>query len=101
VTRPWLHAADRPSHAEASPSGCHAHERTAEDQTFDWMFEELGVRLICVTAALDNARSARVIEAAGFTPMGEREGVRADGVVRRSHYWEMSRDAWRVRKQAQ
>jgi RimJ/RimL family protein N-acetyltransferase len=69
--------------------------------SFDWMFEELGVRLICVTAALDNVRSARVIEAAGFTPMGEREGVRADGVVRRSHYWEMSRDAWRVRKQAQ
>lgn len=69
--------------------------------SFDWMFEELGVRLICVTAALDNVRSARVIEAAGFSPLGEREAVRADGVVRRSHYWEMSRDAWRARKKTQ
>lgn len=58
------------------------------------MFNELRVRLICVTAALDNVRSARVIEAAGFTPMGEREGVRADGTIRRSRYWEMSREAW-------
>ena len=26
--------------------------------------------------------------------MGEREGVRADGTIRRSRYWEMSREAW-------
>ena len=63
-------------------------------KSFGWMFNELRVRLICVTAALDNVRSARVIEAAGFTPMGEREGVRADGTIRRSRYWEMSREAW-------
>jgi RimJ/RimL family protein N-acetyltransferase len=75
--------------------------RVGAAHSFDWMFEELGVRLVCVTAALDNVRSARVIEAAGFTRMGEREGVRADGVVRRSHYWEMSRDAWRARRQTQ
>jgi RimJ/RimL family protein N-acetyltransferase len=41
-------------------------------RSFDWMFTALGVRLIAVTAALDNARSARVIEAAGFQPMGTR-----------------------------
>lgn len=61
------------------------------------MFSELRVRLICVTAAIDNVRSARVIEAAGFIPMGEREGRRADGSSRRSRYWEMSREAWAAR----
>ena len=62
--------------------------------SFGWMFETLGVRLIGVTAALDNPRSARVIEAAGFVPMGERDSVAVDGSVRRSLYWEMSREAW-------
>lgn len=65
-------------------------------RSFEWMFETLGVRLVCVTAALDNVRSARVIEAAGFRSMGEREGRRPDGSVRRSLYWEMSRDEWRA-----
>ena len=59
--------------------------------SFAWMFEALGVRLICVTAALDNVRSARVIEAAGFPPMGERESVCANGAIRRSRYWELTR----------
>ncbi len=64
-------------------------------RSFNWMFETLGVRLIGVTAALDNPRSARVIEAAGFTPMGERDSLRPDGSVRKSFYWEMTREAWR------
>lgn len=68
-------------------------------RSFAWIFQELKVRLICVTAALDNVRSARVIEAAGFTPMGERLGVRADGSSRRSLYWELSRDQWARRAQ--
>jgi RimJ/RimL family protein N-acetyltransferase len=67
-------------------------------RTFGWMFETLGVRLIGLTAALDNVRSAKVIEAAGFVDMGERDGVRPDGTVRRSRYWEMTRDQWRARK---
>jgi RimJ/RimL family protein N-acetyltransferase len=67
-------------------------------RSFGWMFDSLGVRLIGVTAALDNVRSARVIEAAGFTPMGDRESVRADGTVRRSRYWEMTREAWKARR---
>lgn len=65
--------------------------------SFDWMFRELGVKLICVTAALDNERSARVIDAAGFRAMGEREGVRPDGSMRRSRYWEMTREEWERR----
>ena len=59
-----------------------------------WMFEELGVRLIGLTAALDNVRSAKAIDGAGFTRMGEVESVRPDGTVRRSLYWELSRDEW-------
>lgn len=59
-----------------------------------WMFEDLGVRLICLTAALDNVRSAKAIDAAGFRRMGEVESVRPDGSTRRSLYWELSRDEW-------
>lgn len=59
-----------------------------------WMFEELGVRLIGLTAALDNVRSAKAIDGAGFKRMGEVESVRADGTVRRSLYWELTRDEW-------
>ena len=64
-------------------------------RSFGWMFETLGVRLIGLTAALDNVRSAKVIEAAGFRPMGERDSVRPDGTVRRSRYWELTREEWR------
>ena len=47
------------------------------------------------TAGADNVRSARVIEAAGFRPMGERDSRRPDGTFRRSLYWEMTADEWR------
>jgi len=67
-------------------------------RSFDWMFESLGARLIGVTAARDNVRSARVIEAAGFSAMGERDSLRRDGTLRPSSYWEMTRQAWRARK---
>lgn len=63
--------------------------------TFGWIFQRLGVRLMCLTAALDNVRSAKLIEAAGFRPMGEREAVRPDGTTRRSLYWEMTAEEWR------
>lgn len=66
-------------------------------RSFGWMFEVLGVRLIGLTAALDNVRSAKVIEAAGFVSMGEREVTRPDGTVRRSLYWEMTREEWERR----
>jgi RimJ/RimL family protein N-acetyltransferase len=66
--------------------------------SFDWIFETLGVRLICATAALDNIRSARAIDNAGFVRMGERDCVREDGTIRPSFYWEMTREAWRARK---
>lgn len=65
--------------------------------TFGWIFETLGVQLMCLTAALDNIRVQKGIDAAGFVRMGERDAVRADGTVRKSVYWEMTRDQWRQR----
>ena len=58
------------------------------------IFETLGVRLMCLTAALDNIRSQKGIDAAGFRRMGEREVVRPDGTTRASVYWEMTKDEW-------
>ena len=70
--------------------------RQGAARTFGWMFDALGVRLIGLTAALDNVRSQKVIEAAGFVDMGERDSMRPDGTTRRSRYWEMTRDQWRA-----
>lgn len=66
-------------------------------QSIAWMFETLGLRLIGLTAALDNIRSAKAIDAAGFRRMGEVESVRPDGTTRRSLYWEMTRADWELR----
>jgi RimJ/RimL family protein N-acetyltransferase len=63
-------------------------------RSFDWIFETLGVRLMCLTAALDNVRSQKGIDAAGFTRMGERTVTRPDGTTRASVYWEMTKDEW-------
>ena len=32
----------------------------------------------------------------GFNRMGERDAIRADGTVRRSLYWEMTREEWQA-----
>jgi RimJ/RimL family protein N-acetyltransferase len=64
-------------------------------QTIGWIFSALGVRLIGLTAALDNIRSAKLIDRIGFTRMGERDSIRPDGTVRRSLYWEMTADEWK------
>lgn len=63
-------------------------------QSIAWMFEVLGVRLIGLTAALDNVRSAKAIDGAGFKRMGEVESVKPDGTTRRSLYWELAREEW-------
>ncbi|HZZ70039.1 MAG TPA: GNAT family protein [Phenylobacterium sp.] len=66
-------------------------------QSIAWMFEVLGLRLIGLTAAVDNIRSAKAIDAAGFKRMGEVESVRPDGATRRSLYWELTRSDWELR----
>ena len=68
--------------------------RQGVTQSMGWMFEVLGLRLIGLTAALDNVRSARAIEGAGFRSMGEVESVKPDGSSRRSLYWELTREEW-------
>lgn len=93
-----------PEHASGEIAGAIRAEAQSHGQggagaahTFGWMFETLGLRLIGLTAALDNVRSAKMIEAAGFTPMGERDSTRPDGTIRRSRYWELTREQWRQR----
>jgi RimJ/RimL family protein N-acetyltransferase len=68
--------------------------RTGVAHSTAWMFEVLGVRLIGLTAALDNVRSAKAIDAAGYRRMGEVESVKPDGTTRRSLYWELTRAEW-------
>lgn len=80
--------ADRQSGGQGGAGALHS---------FGWIFDTLGVRLMCLTAALDNVRSAKLIDAAGFVRMGVREAVRPDGTTRTSHYWEVTRDHWRRR----
>jgi RimJ/RimL family protein N-acetyltransferase len=62
--------------------------------TFNWLFDALGVDLICETAALDNIRTARLLERIGFKYLGEIESVLPDGGTRPSRYWEMSKQDW-------
>ena len=69
-------------------------------RTFDWMFSILKVRLICLTAAMDNERSVRLIDRAGFQRMGTRDAMRPDKSICQSHYWEMSLERWEALKAA-
>lgn len=62
--------------------------------TIGWIFNTLKVRLICLTAAIDNVRSAKLIDRMGFKRMGERDAQRPDGTIRRSIYWELGADEW-------
>ncbi|MBP6014595.1 MAG: GNAT family N-acetyltransferase [Alphaproteobacteria bacterium] len=62
--------------------------------TIGWIFTTLKVRLIGLTAALDNIRSAKLIDRIGFRRLGERESIRPDGTIRRSLYWEMTAAEW-------
>lgn len=65
--------------------------------TFGWIFDALGVRMMGLTAATDNVRSAKLIDAAGFVRMGARDAIRPDGTTRASLYWEVTREQWRER----
>ncbi len=58
---------------------------------FGWLFDEIGVDLICETAARNNIRTAKLLEHIGFRYLGEIESETPGGGVRASHYWEMTR----------
>lgn len=66
-------------------------------ESFGWMFEALGLSLICETAALDNVATQRLLDGLGFRRMGEVTSLRSDGTSRASLVWEMSRDEWEGR----
>lgn len=65
------------------------------ERSFDWMFDELGLELIVATGALDNVRTARMLDGLGLTRKGEITSMRADGSTRQSLVWEVTRDEWR------
>ena len=61
---------------------------------FAWLFDDIGVDLICETAALDNIRTHRLLERIGFERRGEIESALPGGGVRASLAFELSRDQW-------
>lgn len=63
-------------------------------RAFGWMFDTLGVSLICETAAFDNVRTARLLDSLGFRRVGETISTRADGTTRPSLVWEISSEEW-------
>lgn len=62
--------------------------------TFGWMFDVLKLDLICATAALDNQRTAKMLDRIGFERKGDIMCVRPDGTERPSRVWEIARDDW-------
>lgn len=64
------------------------------ERGFTWMFEALGLDLICETAAPDNVRTARLLDHLGFRRMGEVTSHRDDGTSRPSLVWEVTRAEW-------
>ena len=62
--------------------------------SFEWLFNELDIDLICETASLENVRTARLLDALGFARMGEITSTRTDGTTRPSRVWEITREAW-------
>lgn len=65
-------------------------------QTFGWMFETLKLELLVATGALDNIRTARLLDRLGFDRKGEITSTRADGSTRQSLVWEVSRSQWQA-----
>nr|WP_070960002.1 GNAT family N-acetyltransferase [Hyphomonas sp. Mor2] len=64
-------------------------------RTFGWMFEDLQLELIVATGALDNIRTARMLDGLGFERKGEITNTRDDGTTRQSIVWEVTRTEWR------
>ena len=70
---------------------------TGARQSFAWMFDHLGLDLICETAAPDNIRTIQMLDHLGFRRMGEITSQRPDGTTRPSLVWEIGRAEWEER----
>lgn len=66
-------------------------------QTFSWMFDTLHLERIVATAALDNVRTARLLDGLGFERKGEIISRRPDGGTRPSRVWEISHESWQAK----
>ncbi|MCG8432600.1 MAG: GNAT family N-acetyltransferase, partial [Gammaproteobacteria bacterium] len=73
---------------------------TGAAMAFSWLFDVIGVDLICETAALDNLRTARLLERIGFIYKGEIESRLPGGGVRPSRYWELEIGHWQSLSQS-
>lgn len=62
--------------------------------SFDWMFDALGLDLICETASLDNHLTAHLLDALDFLLKGQILSHRDDGTQLPSLVWEISRLDW-------
>lgn len=62
--------------------------------SIDWVFDALGVNLLCFTAAPDNVRSVKLIDAMGMRRMGEVTSHGPGGITRQSLVWEMTAAEW-------
>ncbi len=58
------------------------------------MFDVLGLDVICETAALDNTRTARLLDGLGFRRVGQTISTREDGTKRPSLVWEITQAEW-------
>jgi RimJ/RimL family protein N-acetyltransferase len=63
-------------------------------QSFTWMFRALNLQLIVATGALDNVRTARMLDGLGLDRKGQISNERPDGSTRLSNVWEVTRSAW-------
>lgn len=61
---------------------------------FNWLFRVIGVRLLAMTNAVDNIRTAKLLAGLGFERRADRLCVTANGGERASMYWELLRDNW-------
>ncbi|PHR92875.1 MAG: hypothetical protein COA69_05990 [Robiginitomaculum sp.] len=63
-------------------------------RVINWMFETLGLDLVCETASLANFRTARLLDGLGFTREGEVISRSQSGQTRPSLVWEMTKENW-------
>ncbi|MEZ5997621.1 MAG: GNAT family N-acetyltransferase [Hyphomonas sp.] len=62
--------------------------------TFGWMFDGLGLDLLCETASLENIITQRMLDGMGFRRMGQVTSTRPDGTTRDSLVWEVTAGEW-------
>ncbi len=59
---------------------------------FDWLFDEMGIKLLAMTSATDNIRTQKLLTHLGFTQGRDRLSQGPDGSTRPSLYWELLKE---------